>query len=68
MRTDTVTLPSFRLPPQMLKLQAIPHDGWVDMEFVTDDASQAEEMRERMLAFDCVAEVVVREEPGWVSL
>jgi hypothetical protein len=38
------------------------------MEFMTDDTSEADEMREQMLAFDCVAEVVVREEPGWVSL
>jgi hypothetical protein len=40
-------------------------DGSVGMEFMTDDTSEADEMREQMLAFDCVAEVVVREEPGW---
>jgi hypothetical protein len=50
----------------MLKLQAIFHDGSVGMEFITDDASEAEEMREHMLEFDCVAEVV--DEPRWVSL
>jgi hypothetical protein len=38
------------------------------MEFMTDDPSEAEEMREEMLAFDCLAEVVVLDEPGWVSL
>ena len=38
------------------------------LEFMTDDASEAEEMREQMLAFDCVAEVVVLNEPGWAQL
>jgi len=38
------------------------------MEFMTDDSSEAAEMPEQWLAFDCVAEVLVREEPGWVSL
>jgi hypothetical protein len=52
----------------MLKLQAIFQDGSVGLEVVTDDPSEAEEMREQMLAFDCVAEVVVLDEPGWVSL
>jgi hypothetical protein len=52
----------------MLKLRAIFHDGSVGMEFMTDTASEAEEMREQMLAFDCVAEVVVLDEPGLVSL
>jgi hypothetical protein len=50
----------------MLKLQAILTDGSVAMEFTTDDPSEAEEMREEMLAFDCVAEFVVLDESGWV--
>ena len=53
---------------QMLKLKAIFHDGSVGMEFMTDNASQAEELRQQWLAFDCVAEVRVLDEPGWVSL
>jgi hypothetical protein len=52
----------------MLKLQAIFHDGSVGIEFMTDDPAEAEEMREQMLAFDCVAEVRVMDEPDWVSL
>jgi len=31
-------------------------------------SSDAEEMRAQMLAFDCVAEVLVLDEPGWVGL
>jgi hypothetical protein len=38
------------------------------MEFVTDSAEEAQEMREQWLEFDCVAEVVVSNEPGSVSL
>jgi len=30
---------------------------------MTDDTLEAEEMREQMLAFDCVAEVVALDEP-----
>jgi hypothetical protein len=52
----------------MLKLEAIFHDGSVGMEFMSHDASEAEEKREQMLAFDCVAEDVVLDEPDWVSL
>ena len=52
----------------MLKLQAIFHDGSVGMEFMTEDSSEAEEMRELWLGFDCVAEVPVSDEPGWVSV
>lgn len=52
----------------MLKLQAIFQDGSVGLEFMTDDLSGAEEMRGPWLAFDCVAEVLVLDEPGWVSL
>ena len=52
----------------MLKLQGIFHDGSVALEFMTEDPSEAEEMREQMLAFECVAEVVVVDEPRWVSL
>ena len=43
----------------MLRLQAIFHDGSVGLEFMTDNPSEAEEMREQMLAYDSVAEVVV---------
>jgi hypothetical protein len=53
---------------KMLKLQAIFHGGSVGLEFMTDDPSEAEEMREQMLAFECIAEVVVLDESGWVSL
>ena len=47
------------LKTTMLKLQAILHDGSVGMEFMTEDISEVDEMREQMLAFDCVAKVVV---------
>jgi hypothetical protein len=40
----------------------------VAMEFMTDNAAEAEEMREQMLTFNCVREVMVLDEPGWVSL
>jgi hypothetical protein len=53
---------------KMLKLQAIFHDGSVGMEFMTEDASEAEELRELWLAFDCVAQVLLSEERAWVSL
>jgi hypothetical protein len=52
----------------LLKLQAILHDGSVGLEFMTADASEAEEMREQWLAVDCVAQVMVLDEPDWVSL
>jgi len=52
----------------MLKLQAIFHDGSVAMEFMTDSPSEAEEMREQMLAFDCVAEALALDETGWVRM
>jgi hypothetical protein len=52
----------------MVKLQAIFQDGSVGMEFMTDDSSEAEELRELWLAFDCVAEVLLSDEPAWVSL
>jgi hypothetical protein len=52
----------------MLKLQVIFHDGSVGMEFMTEDSSEAAEMRELWLAFDCVAEVLVVDNPAWVSL
>ena len=54
--------------PTLLKLQALLHDGSVALEFMTDDPSEAEEMREQWLAFDCVAEVVVLDAPDWVGL
>jgi hypothetical protein len=40
----------------------------VALEFMTDDASEAEEMRQQWLAFDCVAEVKILDLPGWVQL
>ena len=52
----------------MLKLQAIFHDGSAGMEFMTEDSSGAEEMRQLWLAFDCVAEVLVSDDPAWVKL
>ena len=52
----------------MFKLQAIFHDGSVGLEFMTDNSSEAEEMREQMLSYDFVAEVVLLEEPNWVTL
>jgi hypothetical protein len=52
----------------MLKLQAILHDDSVGLEFMTDDTSEAEEVRQHWLTFDCVAKVMVLDEPGWVSL
>jgi hypothetical protein len=64
------TLPNSRvfIKDKMFKLQAIFNDGSVGMEFMTDDPSEAEDMRERWLAFDCVAEVLILDLPGWVSL
>jgi hypothetical protein len=47
----------------MLKAQAILQDGSIALEFMTDNASEAEEMRAQCLAFDCVAEVLVIDEP-----
>jgi hypothetical protein len=52
----------------VLKLQAIFHDGSVGMEFMTDGSSEAEDLRELWLAFDCVAEVLVLDDPAWVRL
>ena len=52
----------------MFKLQAIFHDGSVGMEFMTEDSSEVEELRELWLAFDCVAEVLVVDDPAWVRL
>jgi hypothetical protein len=52
----------------MLKVQAIMHDGSVGLEFMTDDATQAEEMRTQCPAFDCVAGVSVFDETGWVRV
>jgi hypothetical protein len=52
----------------MLKLQAILQDGSVGLAFMTDSAEEAEEMRQQWLAFDCVAEVSVLDEPGWAKL
>jgi hypothetical protein len=52
----------------MLKDQAILEDGSVGMEFMTEDSSEGQEMRDLWLAFDCVAEALVSDEPGWVRL
>ena len=68
MYVQAVLFESVLQKSRMLKLQAIFQDGSVGMEFMTDDPSEAEEMRAQMLAFDCVAEVLVVDEPGWVRL
>jgi hypothetical protein len=52
----------------MLKIQAIMRDGSIGLEFMTDDPTEAEEMRTECLAFDCVVEVGVLNEPGWVKV
>jgi hypothetical protein len=52
----------------VLKLQAIFHDGSVGLEFMTESAEEAEEMRAQWLEFDCVAEVRVLDDPGWVAI
>jgi len=46
----------------MLKVQAILDDGSVALEFMTDEASEAEEMRRQMLAVEGVAEVRILDE------
>jgi hypothetical protein len=53
---------------RMLKLEAIFHDGSVGMEFMTEDASEAEELRVLWLGFDCVVDVLVSDEPAWVRV
>jgi|SRR5271166_3327719 len=60
--------PSLVIKDEMFKLHAIFKDGSVGMKFMTDDPSEAEEMREQWLAFDCVGEVLVSELPRWVRL
>jgi hypothetical protein len=52
----------------MFKLQAIFPDGSVGMEFMTEDASEAEELRVLWLGFDCVVDVLVSDEPAWVRV
>lgn len=52
----------------MLKLQAVLHDGSVALEFMTQDASEAEEMRRQMLAVEGVAQVRILNLTGWVKL
>jgi hypothetical protein len=52
----------------MLKLQAIFHDGSVGLEFMIDDPSDAHQIQELYLTFECVAEVRVLDEPDWVSM
>jgi hypothetical protein len=51
----------------MFKVQAIFHDGSVGLEFMTDDPSEAEEMRELCLTFECVAQARILDEPGGAS-
>ena len=51
----------------MLIVQAILQDESVGVEFMTDNVSEADEMREQRLTFDCVAEVRILDEPGWVK-
>jgi hypothetical protein len=46
----------------MLKLQAIFHDDSVGLEIMTNDPSEAEEMRQQWLEFDSVAEVLILDE------
>jgi hypothetical protein len=52
----------------ILKAQAILQEGSVALEFMTEDALEAEEMRAQRLEFDCVAEVRVPDLPGLVEL
>jgi hypothetical protein len=61
-------MPGFWQKDSMLKVQALFQDGAIALEFMTGDASEAEEMRQQWLAFDCVAQVMVLDEPGWVAL
>src|SRR5271165_4562235 len=53
---------------EQVQIHARFKDGSVGMKFMTDDPSEAEEMREQWLAFDCVGEVLVSELPRWVRL
>jgi hypothetical protein len=48
-------------------VQAILRDESVGVEFMTDNVSEADEMREQCLTFDCVGEVRILDEPGWVK-
>jgi hypothetical protein len=52
----------------MLVVQAVLHDGSVALEFMTDDPSEAEEMRRHMLAVKGVSEVRILDQPGWLEL
>jgi hypothetical protein len=51
----------------MLLVQAILQNGSVALEFMTDDPSEAQEMRRQMLAVEGVAEVRILDQPQWVS-
>jgi len=59
---------------QFLKVQAILQDGSVALEFMTDDPTEAKEMRQQMLALDLrgrgpsVKHALVLDEPGWVQI
>jgi hypothetical protein len=48
----------------MLVVQSIFDDASV-LEFMSDDTSEAEEMRAHLAEFDFVVEVRVLDEPGW---
>jgi hypothetical protein len=52
----------------MLVVQTIFDDASVGLEFMSDDTSEAEEMRTHLAEFDFVVEVRVLDEPGWGSL
>ena len=52
----------------MLKVQAILQDESVGLEFMTDDPSEAEEMRQHIPAVEGVAEVRILDEPGLITL
>jgi cell division protein FtsX len=49
----------------LLKVQAILQDGSVALEFKTNEASEAEEIRRQILAVEGVAKVRVLDQPGW---
>jgi hypothetical protein len=52
----------------MLKVQAVPHEASVALEFMTDHTVEADEMRLQFLDFDRAAEVRVLDEPGWFAV
>jgi hypothetical protein len=52
----------------ILKVQAILQDGSLALEFMTEDALEAEEMRRQMLAVEAWPEVRILVQPAWVEL